>query len=133
MTSRSLVLLILGALCTVGASLLLRGGILRAGGFTSSLDRLKDQVLGLCRQPMFVVGVVLYGVAAIIWFRVLSTEDLSLSFPLFISLTFVLITLGAAFSLRNKSRGRMRWESPSSSPASSDRPGIRSGKWYGSA
>ena len=100
MTSRGLILLIASALCTVGANLLLRGGILRAGGFTLSLDRVKDQVLGLCRQPMFVVGVVLYGVAAIIWFRVLSTEDLSLSYPLFVSLTFVLVTLGAACFFR---------------------------------
>jgi multidrug transporter EmrE-like cation transporter len=100
MTSRGLVLLITSALCTVGANLLLRGGILRAGGFTLSLDRVKDQVLGLCRQPMFVVGIVLYGVAAIIWFRVLSTEDLSLSYPLFVSLTFVLVTLGAAYFFR---------------------------------
>lgn len=102
MTSRGLVLLISSAFCTVGANLLLRGGILRAGGFTLSLDRVKDQILGLCRQPMFVVGVVLYGIAAIIWFRVLSTEDLSLSYPLFVSLTFVLITLGSAYFFREQ-------------------------------
>jgi multidrug transporter EmrE-like cation transporter len=94
MTRSGLVLLISSALCTVGANLLLRGGILRAGGFTLSLDRVKDQVLGLCRQPMFVIGVFLYGV--------LSTEDLSLSYPLFVSLTFVLVTLGAAYFFREQ-------------------------------
>ena len=102
MTRSGLVLLISSALCTVGANLLLRGGILRAGGFTLSLERVKDQVVGLCRQPMFVIGVFLYGVAAIIWFRVLSTEDLSLSYPLFVSLTFVLVTLGAAYFFREQ-------------------------------
>jgi multidrug transporter EmrE-like cation transporter len=102
MTSRGWVLLKSSALCTVGANLLLRGGIFRAGGFTLSLDRVKDQVLELCRQPMFVVGVVLYGVAAIMWFRVVSIEDLSLCYPLFVSLTFVPIILGAAYFFREQ-------------------------------
>ncbi len=97
MTSRGLHLLILSSLCTVGANLLLRGGILRAGGFTLSLDRLKEQIIALCRQPMFLAGATLYGVAAIIWFRILSTEDVSLSYPLMVSLTFVLVTMGAAY------------------------------------
>jgi multidrug transporter EmrE-like cation transporter len=102
MTSRGLVLLISSAHCSVGANPLLRGGILRAGGLTLSLDRVKDQVLGPCRQPMFVPGALLYGVAAIIWFRVLSTEDLSLSYPLFVSLSFVLVTLGGAYFFRKQ-------------------------------
>ena len=38
MTTRGLHLLILSSLCTVGANLLMRGGILRAGGFTLSFD-----------------------------------------------------------------------------------------------
>lgn len=97
MTSRGLLLLILSALCTVAANLLLRGGILRAGGFALSLDRFKGQSLGLAQQPMFVSGFLLYGVAALIWFRVLSTEDLTLSYPLLVSLTFILVTLGAAY------------------------------------
>jgi drug/metabolite transporter (DMT)-like permease len=97
MTRRGLALLVISALCTVAANLLLRGGILLAGGFVLSLDRIKDQFLGLVRQPMFVAGFLLYGVAALVWFRVLSTEDLSVSYPLLVSLTFVLVTLGAAF------------------------------------
>lgn len=97
MTNRGLLLLISSSLCTVAANLLIRGGILRAGGFTLSLDRVKDQALSLGAQPMFVTGVICYAVAAILWFRVLATEDLSLSYPLFVSLTFILVTLGAAF------------------------------------
>lgn len=39
----------------------------------------------------------LYGLAAIIWFRILSTQDLRLSYPLMVSMTFVTVTLGAAY------------------------------------
>ena len=52
------------------------------------------------QQPLFVIGVLLYGFAALVWFRVLSTEDLSSSYPLLISLTFVLVTLGAVVLFR---------------------------------
>lgn len=100
MTGRGLLLLIASSLCTVAANLLMRGGILRAGGFRLSLDRISDQALGLVAQPMFVTGVLFYAVAAILWFRVLATEDLSLSYPLLVSLTFVLVTLGAACFFR---------------------------------
>jgi multidrug transporter EmrE-like cation transporter len=77
------------------ANLLMRGGLLRAGGLTLSLDLAAEQMRALGRQPMFVVGVLLYGVAAIVWFRVISTEELSTSYPLLVSLTFVLVTAGA--------------------------------------
>jgi len=95
MTSHGLVLVILSALCTAVANLLMRGGILQTGAFTLSLGAMKNQVVSLSHQPLFVVGVILYGVAAVIWFDVLSRENLSTSYPLLVSLTFILVTLGA--------------------------------------
>lgn len=97
MTDRGFFLLILSSLCAVVGNLLLRGGILRAGGFALSLDKLRPQFLSLSAQPMFMGGMFLYGLAAIIWFRILSTQDLSLSYPLMVSMTFVMVTLGAAY------------------------------------
>ena len=96
MTGAGLLLVILSALFTVSANLMMRGGVLRAGGFSLSLA----SALSLGRQPLFVGGVILYGVAALIWFRVLSVENLSTSYPLLVSLTFVLVTLGAIFIFR---------------------------------
>lgn len=105
MTNRGLLLLILSSLCTVSANLLMRAGILRSGGLTFSFDRLVEQSVALSFQPMFVSGVILYGVAAIIWFRILSTENLSLSYPLMVSMTFVMVTLGACYFFGE----RMSW------------------------
>lgn len=95
MTPRGLGLVILSSLCTVVANLMMRGGILRNGQFTLSLDSLKSQTLSLARQPLFILGVVFYALAALIWFDVLSRENLSTSYPLLVSLTFVLVTVGA--------------------------------------
>ena len=73
---------------------------MRAGGFGVGSRPLVHQVFELAQQPLFVIGVLLYGFAALVWFRVLSTEDLSSSYPLLISLTFVLVTLGAVVIFR---------------------------------
>ncbi len=94
MTARGLLLVVLSAFSTVVANLMLRKGVLRAGGLTLS-DSSFRELIALAREPLFVTGFILYGVAALIWFRVLSTEDLSTSYPLLVSITFVFVTLGA--------------------------------------
>lgn len=95
LTTRGMLLVAVTALLTVMANLLMRGGVLRAGGFSLSLSELRTEVWALARQPMFVGGFILYGLSAIVWFRVLATENLSTSYPMLISLTFVLVTLDA--------------------------------------
>ena len=40
-------------------------------------------------------GVLLYGLASIIWFAIVSTENLNSSYPLLVSMTFVFVTVGA--------------------------------------
>ena len=75
---------------------MLRGAILRIGGFTLSFTSFKSQILILRQQPMFIVGFILCGLAAVIWFQIVSMENLSTSYPLLISITFGLVTLGAA-------------------------------------
>ena len=87
MTGAGLFLVILSSLLTVSANLMMRGGVLRAGGFLLSAK----SALSLCQQPLFVTGFILYGIAALIFFRVLSVANLS---------TFVLVTLGAVFFFR---------------------------------
>ena len=100
MSERGLVLVGLSALLTVGANLMLRGGVMRAGGFALSLSTLVSDLLRLARQPVFVAGAILYATAALVWFRVISTENLNSSYPLLVSLTFVLVTLGATLFFR---------------------------------
>lgn len=110
MTDRGMLLVGLSALLTVASNLMLRAGVIRAGGFGLSLGRLVSDLLRLARQPLFVTGLVLYATAALVWFRVISTENLNSSYPLLVSLTFVPWShWGLRCSSANQSRGRRCW------------------------
>lgn len=95
MSLNGLLLTLLAALITAASNLLLRSGITRGGGFGVSGHGLFLDLLVLSREPRFSAGVVLYGAAALVWFRVVSTEALSNSYILLVSVTFILVTSGA--------------------------------------
>jgi len=94
---RGLVLVFLAACMMAAASLMLRASIDRAGGFGGDLGRIQNDILALLRQPLFILGVLLYGGGTLVWMRVISLEPLSLGYPVLVSVSFVAITTGAAF------------------------------------
>jgi len=87
------ILVICCAASAAVSSLLMRLGVDRAGGFVFS----GKAVISLFVQPVFIVGVFLYGLAGICWFRVIATEPLSMAYPMLVSLAFAIVSLGAAF------------------------------------
>ncbi len=89
-------LVLLSAGLTVAANLLLRSGVERAGGFAMGLVGL----VGLIRQPRFDLGITLYAMASLVWFRVLAMEPLSIAYPVLVSTTFLLVTMGAVLLFR---------------------------------
>ena len=91
-------LLLVTAACMAVANVLMKNGIAQAGGFAPSVAA----VFSLLRQPAFVGGFLLTGVAALMWFRILATQKLSTCYPLFVSLTYTLITIGAFYFLHEK-------------------------------
>lgn len=95
MTLQGLMLVALSALLTTLANLLLRAGILKHGGFSLAADKVAMGLMGLLTQPQFVAGLFFYGLAAVIWFSVLANQDLSVSYPMLVGLTFVLVAVGA--------------------------------------
>ena len=97
MTIRGLSLVIISAILTVAANLMLRAGVNKAGGFPAHLQSSFSAIIKLIAQPLFDLGVFLYALASLIWFHVISTESLSFAYPLWVSLTFVFVTLGAIF------------------------------------
>ena len=90
----------LSAGLTVLANLLLRSGVNRAGGFAVDLSAVHGGLLNLIKEPLFDLGLILYALASIVWFRVLSTEPLSIAYPVLVSTTFMLVTLGAVMVFR---------------------------------
>jgi len=89
------ILLLLTALCMAVANLLIKEAITAAGGFTPSLSAL----FRVLRQPAFIVSFGFSSIAAIMWLRVLATQKLSTCYPMFVSLTYSLITLAAFYFL----------------------------------
>jgi multidrug transporter EmrE-like cation transporter len=89
-------LVLLTAGLTMAANLMLRAGIDSAGGFSAaSVGQLLHALVRLFMQPVFCIGFVIYFLAAVVWFRVIATEPLSLAYPILVSLTFSLVTAGA--------------------------------------
>ena len=96
MSVNGLILLLIASALTMVANLLMRLGIVRAGGFGGENPAQIVASLGrLTLQVPFDIGVVLYAFASIVWFRVIATEPLSIAYPVLVSLTFVAVTAGA--------------------------------------
>lgn len=91
MSLAGIMLVLVCAFTSACSSFLLRSSIEAIGGFTFEVSSFVK--LGL--NPVFLLGVILYGIAGIFWFRVLSTEELSIAYPVFISLVFFMVTSGA--------------------------------------
>jgi undecaprenyl phosphate-alpha-L-ara4N flippase subunit ArnE len=100
MTTQGILLVILAALMTVAGNLMMREGIVRAGGLSLAFPTLARESAHLVRQPLFDLGLLLYGLASLVWFRIISTENLNSSYPLLVSLTFLFVTLGATLLFR---------------------------------
>ena len=93
MPNASLALVILAAILQAAATLLLRGGLLAAGGiaFDSSFWL---QLARLSMQPLFLFGLMFYVAAALVWFTALSVENVTTSYPVLVGATFVFVGLG---------------------------------------
>jgi multidrug transporter EmrE-like cation transporter len=96
MSTSGLMLVLLTAVLTMAANLMLRAGIDAAGGFAfGGLTGTVHGLRGLFMQPLFSLGFVTYFLASVVWFRVVAAEPLSLAYPILVSLTFTLVTGGA--------------------------------------
>jgi multidrug transporter EmrE-like cation transporter len=95
MTLQVIVYIVLSAMLTVAANLMMRYGLVRCGGFVLRDGGVAGLVVRLLGQPFFLLGFLCYGMAALVWFKVLSIAEVSSSYPMLVGLTFVLVTVGA--------------------------------------
>uniref|UniRef100_A0A832A3G0 EamA-like transporter family protein n=1 Tax=Desulfacinum infernum TaxID=35837 RepID=A0A832A3G0_9BACT len=100
MSKSALLLIALTAGMTAAGNLLIREGIVRAGGVSFSPATFLEDLLSVIRQPLLDIGVLLYGMASIVWFKVIATENLSTSYPLVVAMTFLLVSSGCALWFR---------------------------------
>ncbi len=93
---RGILLVVLAAGMMAIASLMLRYSIDKVGGFGGDVAHLHEDIIRLLLQPVFVLGVLLYGSGTLVWMRVIATESLSIGYPILVSSSFIVISLGAA-------------------------------------
>ncbi|ANG62488.1 hypothetical protein A8C75_08290 [Marinobacterium aestuarii] len=96
MNTTGMLLIALSAIMTGAANLLLRAGVLKFGDFSLAANRIIDGLIGLSLQPLFMLGMLFYGLAAIVWFSALSKLELSIGYPILVGLTFVLVASGSS-------------------------------------
>lgn len=77
------------------SSLILRASVDTVGGFEGGVSDLIAGLFGLLQQPIFLLGVVLYGSGTLLWLRVLSSEPISIGYPILVSLAFLVVSAGA--------------------------------------
>ena len=97
---QGLILIVIAATLMSAGSLGLRGAIDSIGGFGDSVGGLWGDIWALAFNPIFLVGLALYGSGTLVWMRVLSTEPISVGYPILMSIAFITITFGAAVFFR---------------------------------
>lgn len=100
MSRAGFLLILASAGSTVMANLAFRKAVLQAAPSSSAARSLAALLASLLPQPLFIAGLVAYAVAAALWLRALATEQVTTGYPLLVSMTFVLVTVGAVLLLR---------------------------------
>lgn len=96
-STQGIILIVIAATMMSFGSLGLKGAIEAIGGFGGNLSTIHKDIFALMINPIFIVGIILYGAGTLVWMRVISTEPLSVGYPILMSMAFVTITFGAAF------------------------------------
>ena len=92
---QGIVMVLVASGMMAAASLMLKQGIVNIGGFGEG--NIIHEIMNLLLQPIFIIGVLLYGSGTLLWMRVISTEPLSIGYPILVSFSFIIVTLGAVF------------------------------------
>lgn len=89
-------LLTMSVISNATANLLLKGGVQRLGGFTLDKTNMVNELVKAVFNPYIIGGLMLYGFSFVLWLKVLTTNDLSRSYPIFVTFVFILTTVGSA-------------------------------------
>ena len=76
-------------------NLIIKNAARSMGGLNLSGGHLAQTLLHLFTNAGIILGLALYLVGFVLWAKVLSTVDISLAYPIFISLAFVIVVVGS--------------------------------------
>ena len=76
-------------------NLIIKNAARSMGGFNLSGGHLAQTLFHLFTNAGIILGLALYLVGFVLWAKVLSTVDISLAYPIFVSLAFVIVVVGS--------------------------------------
>ena len=76
-------------------NLIIKNAARSIGGLNLSGGHLAPTLFHLFTNAGIILGLALYLVGFVLWAKVLSTVDISLAYPIFISLAFVIVVVGS--------------------------------------
>lgn len=88
MNSQSLIYLIISSLSTVLAQTLFKFGS-RSITIEYNLITIKN----ILTSPLLIISIIFYVTASITWVKVLTVSELSIAFPVFVAIVFILIMI----------------------------------------
>lgn len=92
-------LLLISVIFNVTANILLKKGVVAIGGVSGSKTKILLELTKIASSPFIIVGLMLYGFSFLVWLRILSTYDLSKSYPIFATIVFLFTTAGSVLFL----------------------------------
>ena len=85
----------LAAVLSATGNLLIKNAARSMGGLNLSGGQLARTLFHLFTNPGIILGLALYLVGFVLWAKVLATVDISLAYPIFVSLAFVIVVMGS--------------------------------------
>jgi len=93
-------LLLISVTFNVTANILLKKGVIAIGGITGEKSKIILEFSKVASSPFIVSGLILYGFSFLVWLRVLSSYDLSKSYPIFATIVFMFTSVGSFIFLK---------------------------------
>lgn len=94
-TTQVVAYVVLAAGLSATGNLIIKRAAKAMGGLNLGGSHLAQSLWHLFTNPGIVVGLALYLVGFVLWAKVLSMMDISMAYPIFISLAFVIVVIGS--------------------------------------
>jgi multidrug transporter EmrE-like cation transporter len=96
-STQGIILVIIAASIMAVSSLMLNYSIDKIGGFAVSFSTLPQDIWRILREPIFLIALFLYAGGTLLWMKVMSTEPISIGYPILVAVSFVVIGLGGIY------------------------------------
>jgi len=104
---RPIILILMAVLCASCGQLFLKRGMMQVGDITLRFRGIIPLSIKVFSSPLVWIGLISYGIGALLWLVVLSKTELSYAYPM-VSISYIIVILGSIM-LFNEDVSLLRW------------------------